>query len=165
MTPRVLRVCLAAALLVSLGGCASDAPRVSTSFDPLASFPPQATFVWDAAASKLPQDERIRELDLDPMIRKAASDAFAARGYREVGSYPADYRLAYELGESRWIGPEGATSFASISLLLMDPGTGRHVWLGFARAEVQQGIERDERARRLRRAFDEMLVRFPPTAW
>ena len=152
-----------ALLLVALAGCASDTLQTSTSFDPLATFPGQATFVWDDAASRLPEGERIAELDLDPLIKQAANEAFAVRGYERVASEPADYRLSYEVAENRWHGPEGVTSVVSISLLLKDAKSDRRVWLGFGRAEVQQGVTRDERARRLREAFDELLETFPPS--
>lgn len=154
---------LAALALVSLAGCASKGIETSTSFDPLETFPRQATFVWDDAANRLPADARLEELDLDSMIRRAANEAFAVRGYTRVASAPADYRLSYEVGENRWTGPEGVTSVVSISLLLKDAKTDRRVWLGFGRAEVQPGLARDERYRRLRGAFDDLLRTFPPS--
>jgi hypothetical protein len=151
-----------AAVLLTGAGCASDGIEVTTNADPLASFPAQGTFVWDDAANKLPRDERIQELNLDPLIRQAANEAFAARGYRKVASEPADFRLVYEVGENRWQGPDGVTSVVSISLILKDPKSGRHVWLGFGRAEVQPNVSREERGRRLRAAFEKMLEKFPP---
>jgi hypothetical protein len=163
MTLRRLTAGLAAALL-SLAGCASDDLQVTTSFDPLATFPPQASFAWNDAANRLPQGDRLRELDLDPLIKQAANEAFTARGYRPALSGPADYRLAYEVGENVWRGPEGVTSFATISLVLTTAKSDRRVWVGFARAEVQPSIAREERGRRLRRAFDELLAEFPPSS-
>ena len=156
-------VALAAALLASLASCASDGIQVTTSFDPLATFPAQGTFVWNDTANKLPDDERLRELDLDALIKRAAEDAFAARGYRRVASGSADYRLAYEVGENVWRGPEGTTSVVSISLVLTSTRSDRRVWVGFARAEVQPSVAREERARRLREAFDKMVAEFPPS--
>jgi hypothetical protein len=155
---------LAAVLLTAAAGCTSDGIEVTTSADPLATFPAQGTFAWDDAANKLPKDARIQELNLDPLIKQAATGAFAARGYREVGSGSADFRLVYEVGENRWHGPEGVTSVVSISLLLKDPTSGRHVWLGFGRAEVQTNVPPEERGRRLRAAFDKMLEKFPPSS-
>jgi len=164
MTPRRVAAALAAVLVASLWGCASDGVQVTTSFDPLATFPRQATFAWNNAANKLPQDERMRELDLDALIQQAANDAFAARGYRKVASGPSDYRLSYEVGENVWRGAEGVTSFVSISLVLTSAKSDRRVWVGFARAEVRPSVTREERARRLREAFDEMLKAFPPSS-
>jgi len=164
MTPRRVTAALATLLLASLAGCASESPQVTTSFDPIATFPPKATFVWNDAANKMPQDERLRELDLGSMIKQAANDAFAARGYRHVDSGSAEYRLSYEVGENRWYGSEGTTSVVSISLVLTGAESDRRVWVGFVRAEVQPSVARDERARRLRDAFDEMLAGFPPSS-
>jgi hypothetical protein len=163
MTLRWLTAALTAALLSSLAACASDGMQVTRSFDPLATFPKQATFVWNDAANRLPKDDRLRQLDLDPMIKQAANDAFAARGYRPGGSGSANYRLSYEVGENIWYGAEGMTSVVSISLVLAEAESDRRVWVGFGRAEVQPSIARDERARRLREAFDEMLAGFPPS--
>jgi hypothetical protein len=163
MMPRQIAAGLAAVLFTSLAGCASDGVETSTSFDPLTTFPPQATFVWDGSASRLPQDPRLRELDLDPMIKQAANGALAARGYRNVASGPADYQLSYEVGENVWKGPEGVTSLVSVSLVLVNAKSDRRAWVGFARAEAQPAVPREERARRLRAAFDEMLREFPPS--
>ena len=149
--------------LLWIAGCASNGVQTSTSFDPLATFPSQASFVWDDAASRLPADARIAELDLGPLIQQAANEAFAVRGYRRVASPPADYRLSYEVGENRWYGPEGETSVVSVSLLLRDAKSDRRVWTGFGRAEVQEGLSREERGRRLRSAFDKLLEGFPPS--
>src|SRR5262245_21697205 len=120
------------ALALALAGCQSDTAEFTTSFDPLVVFPAKASFAWDASASKLPDDPRIRELNLDPMIREAADGAFAARGWRPVTG-AADFRLAYELGENRWSGPEGTTSVVSLSLFLTDSKNGRRVWSGYGR--------------------------------
>lgn len=162
MNLRPILSSLAAALLTAVG-CASDGIEVTTSADPLMTFPKQGTFVWDDSANKLPKDERIQELNLDPLIKQAANEAFAARGYRQVASGAAEFLLAYELGENRWHGPEGTSSVVSISLILKEPKSGRQVWLGYGRAEVQPNVPREERSRRLRRAFDEMLEEFPPS--
>ena len=154
---------LAAVFLVMLAGCRSNGVEVTTSFDPVATFPSQATFTWDDGASKLPDDPRIRELNLDSLIKEAANGAFGVRGYRRVAAAPADYRLVYEVGENRWHGPEGTTSIFSVSLRLIDAKSNRHVWFGFGRAEVHAGRTREERAQRLREAMDRMLASFPPS--
>ena len=112
----------------------------------------------------MPKDERIQELNLAPLIKQAANEAFAARGYRQAASGSAEFLLSYELGENRWSGPEGMSSVASISLILRDPKSGRQVWLGYGRAEVQANLSREERSRRLRQAFDAMLEKFPPSS-
>ena len=154
---------LAALLALALAACQSDTAEFSTSYDPLVVFPKNASFAWDATASRLPDDPRIRELELDPLIREAADGAFAARGWRPVRG-AADYRLAYELGENRWTGPDGSTSMVTLSLFLVDAKSGRRVWSSYGRAEVQPGLTREERAKRLRATLDRMLEAFPPQA-
>jgi len=158
--------------LLALIGCASDGVETSVVHDPLVAFPSQATFSWDAAANKLPADERIAALDLDPLIRAAASQELALRGYRAAASGAPDYRLSYQLAVNTWIGADNSTSVASLSLLLVDAKLDRRVWLGYeldrrvwlgyGRAEIHVGISREERTKRLRAAFATMLEKFPP---
>jgi hypothetical protein len=153
---------LVALCLVAIVGCASDDLQTSTVFDPLTQFPAAATFSWEAAANKLPSDERIRALDLDPLIREAANREFAARGYRMVTSGAADYRLSYQVAVNTWLGPDNSTSVASLSLLLIDAKQDRRVWLGYGRAEMHVSISREERLKRLQSATAKMLEKFPP---
>jgi uncharacterized protein DUF4136 len=146
-----------AAMLVA---CASDI-ETSTTVDPLASFPAQATYVWDEAAIKLPTDPRIRQLDPDSLIREAANAEFAARGYRLSNGGAAQYRLAYDFAVHTWQGPDDSSSVGSLSLWLSDAAQ-RRVWMGYARAELHVGLSHEERAARVRDAIARMLRDFPP---
>jgi hypothetical protein len=162
MPHRLHVVTLLFVFLASLAGCASGGIEVSTTYDPLTSFPAQASYAWDDRANKLPSDPRIVELDLDPLVKGAAEEEFAARGYRAVASGAPDYRLSYEIVVHTWIGVDNSRSVGSLSLLLVEADTGRRVWLGFGRAEVHVGLTRAERKQRLREALAEMLEKFPP---
>jgi hypothetical protein len=148
-------------MLASLLACASSEP-VSTAFDPLTRFPLQATYVWDEAANREPDDPRIRELNFGPRLRKLATEALAARGYREAESEPADYRVSYQLSVHTWIAPDHSTSVGSLSIVLVDTPSGLRVWLGFARAEVHVGLSEDAKDERLRDILERMFERFPP---
>jgi hypothetical protein len=156
------RFFVVALLLTLLAGCASDGVEVSATYDPLEPFPAQASYAWDDRANKLPANPRLEALDLDPLIKTAATEELAVRGYRPAASGSPDYRLSYELVVHSWIGPDNSLSVASLSLLLVDADSGRRVWLGFARAEVQVGRTPAERGQRLRDAFAKMLAKFPP---
>jgi len=156
------RFAVVALLLALLAGCASDGVEVSTTYDPLASFPAQASYAWDDAANKLPAKPRLEALDLDPLIKQAATEELALRGYRPTASGSPDYRLSYELVVHTWIGPDDSLSVGSLSLLLVEASSGRRVWLGFARAEIHVGLTPAEREQRLRDAFARMLANFPP---
>ncbi|MBW2273348.1 MAG: DUF4136 domain-containing protein [Deltaproteobacteria bacterium] len=155
---------LLALLLLLFAGCKSDdGLEVSSTYDPLTRFPAQASYAWDDAGSKLPTDPRIQALDLDPLIRGAANEEFALRGYSEVAAGAPNFLLSYELTVRSWIGPDKAISTASFSLLLSEATTGRHVWLGFARAPVQIGLDSAERGESIRKAVAKMLEQFPPS--
>ena len=153
---------LGALCLAALIGCASNDVQTSTVYDPLSPFPVQGTFRWDDAANKLPGDDRIQALDLDPLIREAANQGFAARGYRMVTTDSADYSLSYQVTVHTWIGADQSTSIATLSLLLVDSKRDRRVWMGYGRAEMYVGITREERMARLRAAIAKMLESFPP---
>jgi hypothetical protein len=151
---------LCSALAALLAACASDID-VSTTVDPLASFPAQATYVWDEATIRLPADPRIRQLDPNSLIREAANAELAARGYRLAAGGPAPYRLAYDFQVHTWHGPDDSSSVGSLSLWLTDAEK-RRVWMGYARAEIYVGLSHEERVARLREAIARMLAHFPP---
>jgi hypothetical protein len=156
------RLHIVALSLALLAGCASDGVEVSTTYDPLASFPAEASYTWDDRANKLPPNPRIEALDLDPLIKEAAAEELALRGYRAATSGSPDYLLSYELVVHSWIGADNSLSVGSLSMLLVEANSGRRVWLGFARAEVHVGLTPAERKERLRGAFARMLAKFPP---
>ena len=71
---RSLRL-LSLLLLFGVLGCASDDTlRVGSTHDPLERFPAAATWLWDDAANRLPEDERLEPLDLDGVIREIDKD-------------------------------------------------------------------------------------------
>ena len=159
--PRRLPWLLLAAHLALLG-CASDPIDVSTTFDPLTRFPAQATYLWDETASRLPDDPRINQMDMDSLIREAADAEFAARGYRPSTSGSAHYKISYDLTVHTWYGADNSSSLGSLSLWLADAASKRRVWMGYVRAEVHVGLSRAERLARLRGALARLLEKFPP---
>jgi hypothetical protein len=157
---------LALALLLAVGaqlaGCASGGIETSTTFDPLHPFPTEATFVWDERSNRLPNDPRIQQLELAPIITEAANAEFSARGYRPVEG-AANYRLSFDLAVHSWIGADNSRSIGSLSLILIEAASNHRVWLGYARADVHVGLSVEERRERMRRAIARMLGRFPPS--
>jgi hypothetical protein len=158
-----LSTALVALALTPLFACVSG-PAVSTAFDPLTRFPAEASFVWDAAANHAPEDPRIAELNFESRLRKLTTDALAARGYREVESEPADYRVSYQLSVHTWISAEHSTSVGSLSIVLVDSVSGRRVWMGFTQAQAQVGLPEEVRNERLRDILDRMFENFPPNS-
>ena len=149
-------------LAASALGCASDGVDVSTTFDPLTRFPAQATFLWDDAANRLPDDARFNQMDTDSLIREAANAEFAARGYRLATTGAANYRLSYDLTVHTWYGPDNSSSLGSLSLWLSEAASKRRVWMGYVRAEILVGLSREERMARMRGALARLLEKFPP---
>ena len=145
-----------------LVGCASDPIDVSTTFDPLNRFPAQATYLWDDAASKLPDDPRVNQMETDSLIREAANAQFATRGYRLSTTPSAHYKLSYDLTVHTWYGADNSSSVGSLSLWLTDAAARRRVWMGYVRAEILVGLSREERLARLEKAMARLLEKFPP---
>jgi len=130
---------------------------------PLASFPAEARYVWDTRANALPADPRLAPLDLDRIIMEAADEEFSTHGYhRSAAADSPAYHLSYQLAVHSWIGADNSRSLASLSLLLTEAASGRRVWLGFGRAEVQMGLSPSERKQRMRKAIARILAGFPP---
>ena len=143
--------------------CASSSDvDLHVSHDPLAVFPETATLLWDARANSLSGDERVAELGLDALIREAAGEAFAARGYRVSDSRRAQYLLSYQASLTTRNRPEGPIAVGSISLLLVEAASGRRAWVGFLRAQVDPTRTPEQRRESLRAAFGQLLAEFPP---
>ena len=162
MQVRALRLALSLGLAAALLACASDGIDVSTTFDPLNRFPAQATYLWDDAANRLPDDPRFDQMGIDALIREAANAEFSARGYRPSTTGSANYRLSYDLTVHTWYGPDNSSSLGSLSLWLSEAASKRRVWMGYVRAEIHVGLDRQERLARMRGALARLLEKFPP---
>jgi hypothetical protein len=149
-------------LAIAMIGCASDTVETSAAFDPLTRFPAQATFLWDSSSNKLPADDRITALDLAPIIEAAAEAEFGARGYTLSTTDSANYQLSYQVATHSWIGADNSRAVGSLSLLLVEAKSGRRVWLGIGRAEMNVGLSSEERLAGMRAALAKMLKEFPP---
>jgi hypothetical protein len=151
--------------LFALGACASnDAIPVSTNYDPLVRFPATATYAWDDAANKLPEDSAIDRASTDALLKSVVDEAFTAHGYRVVADGAgADFVLSYQYVVHTYIGADVSRSLGSVSLLMSDRKTDRRVWMGFGRAEVHAGLTPEERRARLADAMERMLASFPPS--
>jgi len=149
-------------LVIAMTGCASDGVETSTAFDPLARFPAQATFLWDSSSNRLPADDRIAALDLGPVIEAAAEAEFGARGYTLSQTESANYLMSYQVATHSWIGADNSRAVGSLSLLLVEAASGRRVWLGIGRAEINVGRSSEERLANMRVALAKMLKEFPP---
>ncbi len=148
--------------LVLAVGCAKPAFDVSAVFDPLATFPAEATVSWDDKANHPPDNPEVQAHDYDRLLKQISNEEFAKRGYTVVEPGAADYLLSYELTIHRWISAEKTRATGTLSLSLVDTKTGNRVWLGYGRAQVLVGLSEEERSKRLRLILVKMLKEFPP---
>ncbi len=151
-------------VLLVAGACATDdAANVGSTYDPLTAFPARATWSWDETMNRLPDDDRLQPQDLDGTIKELAASEFGARGYTEAPSGPVNYRLSYDLRIHTWRSQTDALSIGSLSILMVDAVSGRRVWLGFIRADIDRSLTPEQRKERLRQEMREMLKTFPPS--
>lgn len=157
-----LRGILAAAVLAIPFGCQSSGVKVTWAYDPLVAFPKQATIAWDRTAIQMPDDERIAALNAGPLIEKVATEEFAARGYVEGEPARANYLISYQLRVD-WVKVSESETLGTLSLALVEAGSGRRVWTGYARAALHGSRTDPEREKRIREALRQMLEEFPPS--
>ena len=142
-------------------GCATDGDAGAT-FDPLTAFPARALWVWNDAANKLPDSDRIDREALDQRIRSAVAAEFAAKGYSETTAKKVHYVLSYEVGIHTWTSQTVSRAFGSLSVLMSEAASGRKVWLGFVRMQIDMSLTTAQREERLRANIARMLENFPP---
>jgi len=150
-------------LMVGAMACATkDEIPVSVNYDPLVRFPAEARYVWDEAASSLPDDPAIDRAGSAALLKEVVDEGFAAHGYRAVASAPAEYRLSYQYSVHTFQAANVSRATGSVSLLLVESATGRRVWLGFGQAELHVSLSAEQRRARLADAVRRMLENFPP---
>ena len=158
---RAILVGAVAFTLFSATGCATDGD-VGATFDPLSTFPATAFWVWDDPQNKLPDDDRLDRGALDRRIKSAVAAAFAARGYAESSPSKVHYLLSYEVGIHTWTSQTEARAFGTLSVLMTEAVSGRKVWLGFVRMQIDRSLTPAQREERLRKNIARMLENFPP---
>jgi hypothetical protein len=149
-------------MVPALAACGGSRAGVSTTVDPLAVFPREATYVWDDAASSVPDEPRLAPLHLPTLVHEEVTRALGKRDYRRVAARPADYRLSFEIRLNTTIEADHSRSQIVLWLTLTEDDSGRNVWAGAGQAELHMGLTEDERRKRLRDALEEMLEKFPP---
>ena len=159
---RLALIAASAFALFSATGCATPDGDSGATYDPLSSFPPSALWVWDDARNKLPADDRIDAAGLDRRIKSAAAAEFALKGYSETSASEVHYLLSYEVGIHTWMSQTEARAFGTLSILMTEAASGRKVWLGFVRLQIDTSLTAAQRDLRLRAALANMLENFPP---
>lgn len=159
---RAALIAVSALIVLSATGCATPDGEFGATFDPLSPFPARALWVWDEAQNKLPDDDRLDLAALDQRIKSTAAVAFGARGYSLTSAPKVHYMLSYEVGIHTWMSPTEARAFGTLSILMTEAASGRKVWLGFVRLQIDTSLTDAQRDERLRAALANMLENFPP---
>ena len=102
-------------------------------------------------------------MDLDGMIRNAVETEFATRNYVMTASGTPDYLMSYEIYVNTWVSQTEATSVGTLSVEMEEKKTGRRVWVGFIRTEVDISLTREQRRERIGKELKQMLKDFPPS--
>ena len=77
---RVATAVLASLSAIAWMACASsNRIPVSTAFDPLERFPAQASFAWDRAKIKVPEDPQLSNLGLGEIVEEETRAALAEK--------------------------------------------------------------------------------------
>jgi len=158
---RVLMQLVLAVCLIPFFGCSKN---IRVNFDPLAIFPATSTWVWNDAKNILPDHPSMEILHIDRLLRAEVEEGFAGRGYTEVprGS-EAEYEMHYEVGLGLQVGGTQRPAVATASIELTEISTGRQVWVGFMKTNVDVSLTEKQRVDRLRRNMRKMLKNFPPS--
>lgn len=160
---RALLIGGALCAFLSAAGCASNGDAdFGATYDPITEFPATARWVWDDSANRLPNDDRLDTAAIDKDIKAAVGSEFGARGYTEAPSGNVQYLLSYELGVYTWLSQTEARAFGTLSVQMSEAATGRRVWLGFLRLQIDHSLTPEQREARLRESVAGMLENFPP---
>jgi hypothetical protein len=159
---RALLVGGALCALLSAAGCASNDADFGATYDPITEFPATASWVWDDSANRLPDDDRLDTAEIDQDIKSVVGSEFGTRGYTEAPSGDVQYLLSYELGVYTWLSQTEARAFGTLSVLMSEAATGRRVWLGFLRLQIDHSLTAEQREERLHESVAGMLENFPP---
>ena len=148
--------------IVALAGCSSPVASTSTTVDPLAIFPREATWIWNEEGSRIPDEPRLAELHARRLLREEVERAFEEHGYRRIDGAQADYRLTYEIQLNTRIEADHSRSLVVLWLTLSEFESGRNVWAGAGQTKLHVGLTEEERRERLRAELEQMLEEFPP---
>jgi hypothetical protein len=170
------------AMALAAGGCSSM--QVWSEHDPRASFDDRGTYAWKIPEGADAADEGTVDPILDARVRSAVDAELVKRGFVEVDAEP-DMLVAYQIGvQDRQVVTavydEPAYSYGyttrtrtrrstvyeyeegTLSLDFVDPASGRPIWRGSARAEIDPSGSQQQRDERIAEAVRRMLDLFPP---
>jgi hypothetical protein len=182
---RLLGHWLMGALLAAvLCGCASV--KVTTDYDPSASFSAYKSYAWLPEPTEKTGDIRVDNPLLHTRVRDAVEAELALKGYEKLAGGKPDFFIGYHLSLTtkldvtrmnnyygygvgrRWGAagvPETVVTEYEVGALVLDVVDAKReklVWRGSGQRRVQESPTPEETTRRVREAVAEILKRFPP---
>lgn len=173
--------------LLALAFTACTSIKVTSDYDPGASFEGLDTYAWLPREQPRTGDPRLDNTLVAGRVRRAVDAAFAEKGIRLVSEMPA-FMVAYNValdkkirvdtihtgyGHGRygygWHGGYIATDtrvteyeVGTVLLDILEPKTRNLLWRGSASAKVTESATPEQREQRINAAVERMLAKFPP---
>jgi len=172
--------------------CAScGSMKVTTHHNARADFKKLTTYSWQQGHRTHEADLRIESGVLEDRVMAAVDDALAKKGLRKVDKESADFLVLYNADletrmdvkvigvdnsdqsdegyfESGWsINPEEVERVYDEGTLVIDfvePGTMVPLWTGTVRAEINVRASREKKDKKITRAIQRVMARFPPSS-
>lgn len=142
-------------------------------------FPANALFSWAPGKSRVYDDPRFKDVDLNTMLRSSIEESLASRGYHVVqrgGSYEISFVAALEralsdaeLDAQFGINPGLPTKVktgqtyekGTIIIDVSDPEAQRSLWRSAMQGYIAQKLSTRNRKERVRRIVEQMFNNFP----
>ncbi len=125
-----------------------------------------STFAWWPEATRGGESRRVVNPTFDEFLRQTITDGLAARGYRLETADPPDLLIDYaivrkSLGGLRHASWSSVQEEGSLIIDVLDGRTRKHVWRGYATAQLDESRPPAEQKQRVREAVRRILERFP----
>ncbi len=166
--------------VVLAAACAS--PKVGYDYDHSAQFNAYRTYEWGPGTSQASGDPRIDNPLLDAHIRRAVVAELRSKGFTPPKQGEPDFYVAYHAGvkdlikgssTQNYIGDRAHGTYTTISDIqpyregtllidIVDAASKQLVWQASAMAEVDPGMNSEERDTRIHQVVRAMLAHFPP---
>lgn len=161
------RLCATAGLLLlplSLLGCAPM--RIESAYGPGIRFDGMGeTWTWAPEAKMGLRYEKVLSAEHDALVRQLIGEELGRKGYKQLTDAKPDIAVDYAVTE-RTRGGMRESSFApvrsegSLVIDVLDPATGKHIWRGYAEANLDPSLDPAVRKARLSQAVRLILKRF-----
>jgi hypothetical protein len=152
-------------LPLALAGCSEM--RVDSAYGPGIRFDGMGrTWVWASQTRMGLRHELALSSEHDALVRQVIADEMSRKGYARQEEGQTDLALEYAVTRQTVGGLRDATfapvrTEGALVIDILDPGTGKHIWRGYAEAQLNDARDPAARKERLKLAARLILKRFP----